>query len=119
MTSESLSDRERTLGALLAARARATSDGRLVLDAAAGVMVSVTAALWRPAAWPLLLAAAGCFLAFGTWGIADRSLAGREHATRAARLLRITKGAAAVLGAIAAVVLLVGALGLGLGRLIS
>lgn len=119
MPTGSLSDRDRTLGALLAARARAASDGRLVLDAAGGVVAVVAAALWRPPAWGLLLAAAGCFLSYGAWGIADRTLEGRDRASREARLLRIVKGAAVALGALSGGALLVGGLLVGLGPLIS
>lgn len=119
MSIESLSDRERSLGALLAARARAASDGRLVLDAAVGITAAVAAALWRPPAWGLLLAAAGCFLCYGAWGIADRSLEGRDRDSREALLLRIVKSAAVAVGALSGGALLVGGLFVGLGTLIS
>lgn len=116
---DSISDREHSLGVLLAARARRASDGRLAIDAGAGIVVIVVALIWRPPGWALLAAAAGCFLAFGAWGIADRSLIARGTDAGAVRVLRGVRGAAVVLGAVSAVALLVIALGLGLGRMIS
>ncbi|HEX6533009.1 MAG TPA: hypothetical protein VF041_00345 [Gemmatimonadaceae bacterium] len=119
MPSDSISDREHSLGVVLAARARRASDGRLAIDAAAGVVAIVAALIWRPPGWGLVAALAGCFLAFGAWGIADRSLVARGGDAGAARLLGAVRAAAVVLGALSGVALLVIALGLGLGRMIS
>jgi hypothetical protein len=109
-----------SLPELLAARARAASDGRLVLDVVGGLLVAGAALLWRPAGWILLLSAALCFAAFGAWGIADRELGERTTtigmSTRALRLLRLL---AVAIGGTAAVTLLLAALGVVLGPLIS
>lgn len=110
-----------SLPELLAARARHASDSRLVLDAVIGFAVAVTVILWRGPAWPLLASIAGCFFAFGIWGIADREL-GERRATghsRAIAALRIVRVVAGILGAIATITLLATGLGLALGRMIS
>jgi hypothetical protein len=92
------SGHELTLSALLAARARAASDGRLALDAGGGLIAASLALLVRPPAWPLLVAAAMCFLAYGAWGIADRALRERPSGAQGIRLLRALRASAAMLG---------------------
>jgi hypothetical protein len=89
-----------TLSALLAARARAASDGRLAADAGAGLIAGAFAAIAQPPAWLLILAAATCFLAYGTWGIADRALQERGRGTRSDWALRGLRAAAATLGSL-------------------
>lgn len=91
---------ELTLSALLATRARAASDGRLALDAGGGLLAAALALVVRPPAWPLLVAAAACFLAYGAWGIADRALHERPSGTHGIRLLRALRAGAAMLGAL-------------------
>jgi hypothetical protein len=96
------------LPAVLAARARAASDGRLALDVIGGLSAGVGIAAWRPAVWLVLLPIAACFVAFGAWGIAERELAERERspgrllafALRTVKALSILVGggAAAVAG---------------------
>jgi hypothetical protein len=106
---------------LLAARARHASDTRLTLDAALGTIVAVGAVFWRGPGWYFIASLAGCFLAFGFWGIADRELGeiGNGESRRSIRLLRIARLVAAVVGAIAAVSTMLMALALALGRMIS
>jgi hypothetical protein len=103
-----------TLPELLARRARGASDGRLVADAAGGVLVAAAALFWRPQLWPLVVSAAMCFSAFGLWGIADRALGG----SRATVPLAL-RGAATALGVLAALALLASVLAMGLGTIIS
>lgn len=91
---------ELSLPALLAARARAAPDGRLALDAGGGLLTATLAVVVRPPAWPLLLAVATCFLAYGAWGIADRALQEKAPGAHGARLLRALRGGAAMLGAL-------------------
>ena len=108
-----------TLGQLLSARARGASDLRLAIDVAVGVVIAVAVAVWQPPAWPVILAAGLCFGAFGAWGIADRELRERGEAATSVRWLRVVRQAAALLGVLAAVALLVGVLALALGTWIS
>ena len=110
-----------SLPELLAARARHASDTRLALDAALGALVAVAAVFWRGPGWYFLASLAGCFLAFGFWGIADRELGERANGgSRLTReLLRIARIIAGVVGAIAAVATMLMALALALGRMIS
>ncbi len=89
---------ELTLPTLLARRARSASDGRLALDAGGGLVVASLALTVRPPAWPLMLAAATCFLAYGAWGIADRALHERPSSACAIPLLRAVRAGAAILG---------------------
>jgi hypothetical protein len=89
----------------LAARARATSDGVLVLAVIAGLTAAIVVAAWRPAAWMLLGSIGVCAAAFGGWGIADRELAERADtgsratvtALRAARILALLVGVGAAI----------------------
>lgn len=71
--------------------------------------------------WYLALAAGGCFLGFGVWGIADRELSERG-ATATARtrgILRATKVLATVVGAASAAALAVMVMAFLIGRVIS
>jgi len=106
---------------LLAARARHASDARLALDAVVGFLFLVAALLWHGPGWHLAASVAGCFFAFGLWGISDRELGERAPGASMAtlRLLRVTRVVAAVLGAVAVVVVLFSALGIAFGRMIS
>jgi hypothetical protein len=110
-----------SLPELLAARARHASDGRLALDATGGFIFVLLAALWRGPGWHLILSIAACFLAFGVWGIADRELGERSgSASRSAlQLLRGARVIAIVVGALAFATLMVSALAIALGRMIS
>jgi len=118
---DSIPKPDASLPEFLAARARRSSDTRLVLDATGGFTVAVSAALWAGPGWHLLLGAGACFFAFGLWGIADRELGERGDAgPRAALLLlQAARVASCVIGAAGLAVLLLSFLGLALGRLIS
>ena len=107
----------------LATRARATSDGRLVLAVVGGLTVAIGIAVWRPPAWLLVVTAGVCAASFGAWGIADREL--RELRERGATsgmsliTLRIVRVVSIVLGAAAAIVATFRVLGFALGTWIS
>jgi len=83
---------------MLASRARHASDGRLVLDAAGGLVVGALLVAFRPPAWPVFLSAALVFLAFGVWGISDRALGDGQVGPRASRALRALRVLAAGVG---------------------
>jgi len=105
----------------LAARARAASDGRLVLDVGLGVAAAVGMALWRPTGWLMPFSAGVCFAAFGAWGIADREL-GERASTGSGPLLKCLtalRALAALIGSLAVFVLIFSALGFALGTIIS
>ena len=104
----------------LASRARATSDGRLVLAVILGLAAALGIAVWRPPAWPLLGSIGVGAAAFGAWGIADRELA--EHSTTprlSTRILRIGRVVSLVIGTCAAIVAAFAMLGVALGTWIS
>ena len=111
---------EQGLTEFLSDRAHRASDTRLALDVAIGVVGAVVAIVRRPWAWPVLLGAALCFLAFGAWAIADRELADRqlEHGP-AARTLRAVRAVSAMVGALAGAEMLLAILGIALGTIIS
>jgi hypothetical protein len=110
-----------SLPEFLAARARAASDGRLVVDVVVGCGVALGAAVWQPVGWFVLLGVSVCLAAFGAWGIVDRELREREKApgARVVRVLSIVRVAVAALGALAAVTALFSVLGVVLGTWIS
>ena len=110
-----------SLPEFLAARARAASDGRLVVDVIAGCCGALAAAVWRPAGWITLLGVAVCLAAFGVWGIADRELRERAETSHVyvVRVLSSVRVAAAALGALAAVTAIFATLGIALGTWIS
>lgn len=100
MIARPATERELTLPALLAARGRSASDGRLALNAGGGLIVAALALAVRPPAWPLLVPAATCFLAYGAWGIADRALHERLSGAHGIRPLRALRAGALVLGVV-------------------
>lgn len=108
---------------LLAQRARRTTDGRLVADAGAGLVVVIAAALWHFRGWHLALFAALCIAAYGSWGITDRILA--EHAAaglapaREDAMLRMVRGTAAAVGTLSGIALLLAVFAAALGTWIS
>lgn len=108
-----------TLPALLARRARGASDGRLALDAAAGLIASALVLVLRPPAWPLMLSAAVCFLAFGVWGISDRAVRESTVGARRLRALRALRATAVALGVVGALALAAAGMALMLGTWIS
>lgn len=110
-----------TLPAMLAGRARAASDGRLVLDVLGGVLAASALALWRPPAWLLLFGAAVCFAAFGFWGIADRELRERSAspASRGVWTLEAARWVSGLVGLLAVLLVIFTILGRMLGTWIS
>lgn len=110
-----------SLADYLAARARASSDGRLVVDVILGACAAIAVAAWRPAGWLCLIGAAACFVAFGAWGIADRELGERAGTARDAMrsLLVAVRTLAVALGVLASALALFAGLALTLGTWIS
>ena len=108
-----------TLASVLVRRARQASDGRLVLDAASGLVVGALALTFRPPAWPVVLSAAVSILAFGMWGISDRALRETEAGSRGAYALRALCVATAALGALGVVALAATTMAFMLGTWIS
>lgn len=88
-----------SLPELLVSRARQSSDRRLAVDAATGIVLAAIVAILRPPLWIPLTALAACLGAYGVWGILDREL-GDAYAGK--RALAIGRGFAAVIGAAAA-----------------
>ncbi len=110
---------ELTLAEFLACRARAASDERLVLDAAGGLIVGALVLAFRVPAWPIIASAAAAFVAFGLWGISDRTIADSAPGTRISRVMRVLRAAAAGLGVVSAVALVGTAMAVVLGTWIS
>jgi hypothetical protein len=110
---------ELTFQSLLAARARTASDARLALDTGVGLIAGTLAIALRPPAWPVLASAALCLVAFGLWGIIDRSVREHDGETRTVRLLRAGRAAAAALGVLGALALVATGMALMLGTWIS
>ena len=107
------------LAVLLAARARAASDGRLVLDVLLGLAAASAALTWRPWGWVLLLSAGSCFLAYGAWGISDRVLREQPASDGTTMMLRAARAMAVLVGAIGALTLLLGLCTMALGTWVS
>src|SRR5688572_9426202 len=97
---------------LLMSRARRSSDRRLAVDAAIGIVLAAVIAILRPPLWIPLTALAACLGAYGAWGILDRELG---DAAAGKRALSVGRGFVAVVGAAAALLfgisLFVGLLG--------
>jgi len=109
-----------SLPEFLAARARHASDGRLAIDALAGLLVAGAVAYWGGPGSPFLFSIAICFFAFGVWGIADRELGERPAAAPRVRLALVTlRVTTAILGFAAAGYAVVLALAKALGVMIS
>jgi len=109
--------------AALAERARHSSDGALVLAAAAGVVAVTVLVLWQPAWWALLMPVLAVG-AFGAWGVAEREAAERRggHAGSSVTVVRALVGAqwlAVAVGTGAALLTAFTALALLFGRVIS
>jgi hypothetical protein len=88
-----------SLPELLVSRARQSSDRRLAVDAAIGIVLAAVVAILRPPLWIPLTALAVCLGAYGAWGILDRELA---DAAAGKRALAVGRGFVAVVGAAAA-----------------
>jgi hypothetical protein len=98
--------RTASLPELLASRARRASDLRLAVDAGGGLIALVAAVMFQPPLWASLASVGAAVMAYGAWGILDRELADgtREAVSRGRGWLRGARAAAAVLGALAALV---------------
>jgi hypothetical protein len=109
------------LAGVLAARARAASDTRLIVDVAAGLLVALAFVIWHPRAWVVPFSIGIALAAFGAWGIADREITERAASAdrRLVRALRVLRGFAVVAGVLAAGVACFSILGIGLGNWIS
>ena len=108
-----------TLKTVLARRARQASDGRLALDVAGGLIVGVLAVTFRPPLWPVLASASATFMAFGVWGISDRTMADGDASAGSVPALRALRAGAAAFGVASAVAFVITALVVMLGRWIS
>jgi hypothetical protein len=106
---------------VLASRARATSDGALVLVVLVGFTATIVLAVWRPAAWMVLGSLGVCVAAFGGWGIADRELVerGGTGSRATVKALRVVRLLACLVGVGAALVAAFRVLGTALGTWIS
>jgi hypothetical protein len=106
---------------VLAARARAASDGRLVIDVIGGVCIAVGVAVWHPSAWLIPFCVAVCLAAFGAWGIADREITERAEVagSRMVRVLHVLQLLTVAAGALAAAAACYAVLAVTLGRWIS
>ena len=109
------------LAGVLAARARAASDGRLILDIAIGLLIALAVAIWHPRAWVVLFSIGLTLAAFGAWGLSDREMTERAAVDddRVAPALRILRGFAAIAGILAATIACFALLGIALGTWIS
>jgi Flp pilus assembly pilin Flp len=106
----------------LVARARAASDGRLVVDVLVGAGIALGSAAWRPVGWLTISGAALALAAFGLWGITDREVRERDDEAGSARVIRVLRGVRMIAGLVGfscAVGAVFSALGLALGTWIS
>lgn len=110
-----------SLAELLGARARNTPRDRLVIDIAGGALVALAAAWAQPAGWLTIVAAATCFVAYGSWALLELHLQPRPWPEQVPHesLWRAVQTGAALLGIGAFVLLLFAALGLALGTIKS
>lgn len=110
-----------SLAEILSARAKRTPMDRLLIDLVGGALVVLVAAWARPGGWVALAAAAGCFVAYGAWAIAERRLQAVSWPESAPheQLLRAVRGGAAFVGIASFVLLLVATMGLALGSIVS
>jgi hypothetical protein len=109
-----------SLFAMLAVRARRTSDGVLAALAGIGGVAAVALAAIRPAWWAfaLPLVSAG---AFGLWGILERETAerGAPRSARYDRAMGAAQWVAVAIGTMCAIVTVFAVLGILLGTIIS
>ena len=93
-----------SLADLLVQRARSSSDKRLVVDAAVGLVGTASVVVLRPPLWIPLASLAFCLGAFGVWGILDRETQDASGASGRTRLLHAARAFFAALGAAAAAI---------------
>jgi hypothetical protein len=112
---------EASLPEFLAARARAASDARLVLDTIVGALIAIAAGVWRSIGWVTIAGVSFALALFGLWGIVDRELRERSQSasTTTLSLLRLVRGALAFLGLLSVGVALFAGLAVVLGTWIS
>jgi hypothetical protein len=110
---------EISLAAFLARRARTRSDARLVVDAVIGFIVAIASLLAQGPVWYLFTSAGICFLSYGAWGMADRELGELPAGSRAAPVLAAARVLCVITGVAATIMLVTGALGVAIGRIIS
>ncbi len=110
-----------SLPQFLAQRARRASDGRLALDAAAGLIAVAGSAVVASPGNVILAAVGTCFVAFGLWGITDRELGERRGTIGpiGGALLVAARAFAAAIGVIGGLGLIFGGLAVALGTWIS
>lgn len=110
-----------SLPQFLAQRARNASDGRLALDAAAGLIALAAAPVVASPSNVILAAVGTCFVAFGLWGITDRELGERRLTIGpiGGALLLTVRAVAGALGVIGGLGLIFGGLAVALGRWVS
>ncbi|MGK2934693.1 MAG: hypothetical protein ACSLFE_05550 [Gemmatimonadaceae bacterium] len=110
-----------SLPRFLAQRARSASDGRLAIDAAAGLIVVAAAVVVASPVNVILAALGACFLAFGLWGITDREIGERRGTIGpiGGALLVAARAVAAAIGVIGGLGLVFGGLAVALGTWIS
>ena len=106
---------------ILAARARAASDGRLVVDVVGGMLIVIPTALVRFTLWPIVIGLGICLMSYGLWGICDRELQDRATNPRSRVVLALTgaRVACVAIGCMAALIAAIGGLRILLGTWIS
>ena len=108
-----------TLPELLARRARSASDARLALDAGGGLLAGALVLAFRVPGWSVLVSAAAIFVAFGVWGIADRTIGDESIGARMSQAMRVLRAGAMGLGVASALALVGTTMALMLGTWIS
>ena len=114
-------DPNASLAEVLSARAKRTPMDRLLIDLVGGALVVLVAAWARPGGWVALAAAAGCFLGYGAWAIAERKLQAVPwpETVKHEQVWRAVRAGAAVVGIAAFVLMLFATMGLALGSIVS
>ena len=107
-----------SLPELLMSRARRSSDRRLAIDAAIGIVLAAVIAILRPPLWIPLTALAACLGAYGACGRLDREVRDAVSPSRT-RLLQWARAIVALLGAAAAMTFGLTLFGALLGPIIS
>ena len=110
-----------SLPRFLAQRARGASDGRLALDAGAGLIAAAAAVVVAPPGNLMLAAGGTCFFAFGLWGIMDRELGERREVIGpvGGGLLVAARMVAAAIGVVGGLGVIFGGLLVALGTWVS
>jgi len=106
---------------ILAAHARGESDGRLVADVVAGIVIVIATAVIRFALWPSVVGIGVVLMSYGLWGITDRELQERamDPDSRGKTALTAARAICVAVGCMAALVFAFGGLRVLLGTWIS